>query len=191
MANNSDRELVAGYLKGDQTALELLIKRHLKPIYNFTYKYVGNTQDAEDTVQETFVKAWRNLKKFDQNKKFKTWIFAIAKNTAIDFIKKKKAIPISKFDAQDGGNFLIDALADPSPLPYELLEKAGMAHILNSAIEKLSPACRAVLSLRYSNDFTFKEIAESLNEPLNTVKSRYRRGLSILKKVIGYSADNE
>ncbi|MBI4159946.1 sigma-70 family RNA polymerase sigma factor [Candidatus Wolfebacteria bacterium] len=73
-----------------EVSLELLIRRYLKPIYGFTYRYVGAGQDTEDVTQETFVKVWRNLKKFDQNKSFKTWIFSIAKNTAIDFLKKKK-----------------------------------------------------------------------------------------------------
>lgn len=158
----------------DEKSLEILIKQYLKPIYNFVYRYAGNAQDAEDITQDVFVKVWRNLKKFDRQKSFKAWIFTIAKNTSIDFLKKKKTIPLSSFDT----------LIDPSPLPYEILEQKGMGEMLSRAINKLSPKYRTVLSLSYNKHLTFREIAESLNEPLNTVKSRYRRALIILKKFL-------
>ena len=182
--NRSDKQLISDYLKGDEASLELLVKRYLRSIYSFTYRYVGNAQDAEDTTQEVFVKAWKHLERFDQNKSFKTWIFSIAKNTAIDFLKKKKAIPFSEFEKEGGGNVIMDTLADPSPLPSEFLEKAGMAKLLNAAMEKLSPQYRMVLFLRYNDHFNFIEIAESMGEPLHTVKSRHRRALIKLKKLI-------
>ena len=185
--DRSDQQLIADYLAGDEKSLGVLIQRYLKPIYSFTYRYVENAQDAEDTTQETFVKIWRNLKKFDQNKSFKTWIFQIAKNTAFDHLKKKRAIPFSEFENEKGENMITETLADPSPLPQELLEKAGMAQILNSAIEKLSPKYRMVLFLRYNDHFNFREIAESLGEPLNTVKSRHRRALVMLKNLLSES----
>ena len=184
MTNNNDEILTRKYLQGDEKSLEVLILTYLKPIYSFVYRYVGNGQDAEDITQEVFVRVWRNLKKFDQNKSFKTWIFSIAKNASLDFLKKKKAIPFSEFEREDGGNIIIDTLADPSPLPPELLEKAGMARMLNEAMEKLSPQYRMVLFLRYNDHFNFREIAESLNEPLNTVKSRHRRALVMLRGLI-------
>lgn len=182
--NHSDNQLVAAYLAGDEVPLGLLIKRYLKPIYSFSYRYIGNARDAEDAAQETFVKMWKNLHKFNPNKNLKTWIFSIAKNTAIDFLKKKKAIPFSEFETEDGGNLIADTLADPSPLPQELLEKAGMAQMLNSAMEKLSPKYRMVLFLRYNDHFNFREIAQSLGEPLNTVKSRHWRALIMLKAML-------
>ena len=159
MTNNNDEILTRKYLQGDEKSLEVLILTYLKPIYSFVYRYVGNGQDAEDITQEVFVKFWRNLKKFDQEKSFKTWIFSIAKNASLDYLKKKKAVPFSEFDTEEGGNRLTDTLADPSPLPLELLEKAGMAKLLNAAMEKLSPQYRMVLFLRYNDHFNFREIA--------------------------------
>ena len=93
MQNYSDEQLVARYLRGDEKSLEFLIQQYLKPIYSFVYKYVGNPQEAEDITQEVFVRMWKYIKKFDQRKKFKTWIFSIAKNAAIDFLRKKKPYP--------------------------------------------------------------------------------------------------
>ncbi len=196
MKEYSDTELVTKYLKGDGASLEFLIKRYLKPIYSFVYKYVGNAQDVEDITQEVFVKMWRNLKRpilglssgFNPDKgSFKTWIFQIAKNTAIDFLKKKKAIPFSAFENEGGENMLAETLVDLAPLPQELLEKAGMAQMLNSVMEKLSPKYRVVFSLRYNDHLTFREIAESLGGSLNTVKSRHRRALILLKNLLSES----
>ncbi len=180
----TDEQLIFSYLDSDEKSLELLIREYLKPIYSFAYRYIGNAQDAEDITQEVFVKVWRNLKKFDQSKIFKTWIFSIAKNTAIDFLKKKRVIPFSEFETEDGENMLTDTLADPSPLPQELLERADMAQLLNSAMEKLSPKYRMVLFLRYNDHFNFREIAEALGEPLHTIASRHRRALVMLKKLL-------
>jgi RNA polymerase sigma-70 factor (ECF subfamily) len=182
--NRSDQQLVSSYLSGDEKSLEVLFGRYLKPIYSFTYRYIGGGQDAEDVTQEAFVKAWRNLKKFDQQKSFKTWIFSIAKNTALDFLKKKKAIPFSEFENEDGENALTETLADSSPLPQELLEKADIVKILNAAIEKLSPKYRMVLFLHYNDHFTFREIAEILGESIDTIKSRHRRVLTMLRKLL-------
>ncbi len=180
----SDQQLIADYLAGDEQSLELLIGQYLKPIYSFVSRYVGNGQEAEDITQEVFVRVWRNLKKFDQEKSFKTWIFSIAKNASLDFLKKKRAIPFSEFDLEDGGNLITDSLADPSPLPLALLERADMAKMLNVAMEKLSPQYRMVLFLRYNDHFNFREIAESLGESLNTITSRHRRALIVLRNLI-------
>ncbi|MFH0791759.1 MAG: sigma-70 family RNA polymerase sigma factor [bacterium] len=182
--NRSDQQLIIDYLVGNEESLEILIARYLKLIYSFVYRYVGNEQDADDATQETFVKVWRNLKKFDHQKSFKTWIFSIAKNTAIDFLKKKKAVPFSEFENEDGENMITEMLTDPSPLPYELLEKASMAQMLNSAMDKLSPKYRMVLFLRYNDHFNFREIAESLGKPLHTITSHHRRALVKLREII-------
>jgi len=184
MQDLSDQQLVAAYLKGDEESLEVLIQRYLKPIYSFVYRHVGNAQEAEDITQQVFIKVWRNLKKFDQQKNFKPWIFAIAKNTSIDFLKKKKEIPFSKFENVAGINMLTESLADPAVLPDKLFEQKDIAQMLYSAMENLSVQYRMVLFLRYNDHFTFREISESLEEPLHTVKSRHRRALIQLKKLL-------
>jgi len=190
----SDNKLIGGYLAGDERALELLIQRYLKPVYGFVYRYAGNAQDAEDITQEVFLRVWRNLKRFDGEKSFKTWIFSIAKNASLDFIKKKKTLAFSDFSArggsafggenEDGSNSLIDTLRDFSPLPLQLSELSEIRRVLENAKEKLLPKYSMVLSLRYNDDLTFREIAESLGEPLHTVKSRNRRALAKLLKIL-------
>lgn len=184
MQKKSDKQLVIRYLNGDDQSLEVLVKQYLKPIFNLTYRYTGNIADAEDLTQEIFVRVWRNLKKFDGQKNFKTWIFAIAKNTSIDFLRKKKTIPFSSFENQAGENWLIETLADPAPLAPALSEREGTKQTLAAAVEQLSPKYRAVLLLHCSDQLTFQEIAESLKESVNTIKSRYRRGLEMLKNLL-------
>jgi len=90
MIETNDSQLVQKYLSGDEESLKLLIRNYLKPVFSFVYHFVNNPAEAEDIAQDVFVKMWKNLKKFDQQKKFKTWLFAIAKNTALDYLKKKK-----------------------------------------------------------------------------------------------------
>jgi len=161
----TDEQLIAEYLKGDEWALEVLIRRYLKLIYNFSYRRVGNVQEAEDVTQEVFVKAWRNLRKFDQQKSFRAWIFVIARNTSVDFLRKKKTVPFAEI------------AAEKLAAPVSLTDK-----IESSVLQTLSPVYRAVLSLYYNEHLNFREIAETTGESLNTVKSRHRRALIQLKK---------
>ncbi|KKU52577.1 MAG: RNA polymerase, sigma-24 subunit, ECF subfamily [Parcubacteria group bacterium GW2011_GWA2_47_10] len=182
MEHTTDLELVQYYLNGDEKSLEVLIQQYLKPIHGFVYRYVGNRQDTEEVTQEVFVKVWRNLKKYDQSQNFKTWLFSIAKNTAIDFLKKKKTVPFSAFETEDGENPVLAGIVDANALPDELMQKKDVADVVTRSLATLSPRYRTVLALRYTNQFTFREIAESLREPLDTVKSRHRRALGMLKK---------
>ncbi|MFH0803783.1 MAG: sigma-70 family RNA polymerase sigma factor [Candidatus Tagabacteria bacterium] len=185
MENYNDQELIYDYLKkGDEKSLEILIQRHLKPVYGFAYRYVGNAQEAEDITQDVFVKVWKNLKKFDGQKSFKAWIFTIAQNTSLDFLKKKKAMQFSDLENESGENALVEKFIDSSPLPDEFLEQKGIREIFIKAAGKLFPKYRRVLFLRHEENLTFREIAETLGEPLNTVKSRHRRALIALKKLL-------
>jgi len=192
----TDEQLITNYLKGNEESLEILIKRYLRPIYSFAFRFVGDSQTAEDITQEVFVKVWRNLKKpalslskgFDPKKgSFKTWIFHIAKNTSFDFLKKKKTIPFSEFENEEGGNKLTETLIDPAPLPDGLFERVHVGEILHTAMSRLAPKYRMVLFLRYNDHFTFREITEVLGEPLNTIKSQHRRAIIKLKGLLSDS----
>jgi len=169
-----DEQLIKDYLSGDEKSLEILIKRYLKPIYGFVYKYIGNVQESEDITQDVFVKVWRHLKRFDRKKSFKTWIFSIAKNTCIDWIRKKKTMLLDDKFAE--------TLVNQAPLASENLEKTDIVQVLVSAMDNLLPKYQTVLSLRYNDNLNFREIAIVLKESINTIKSQHRRALNMLKK---------
>jgi RNA polymerase sigma-70 factor, ECF subfamily len=180
IANPTDDELVMNFLAGDDSAFDELLKRYLKPIYNFLYRFTNDSSAADDITQDTFIKVWKYLKRFNPEKKFKTWIFTIAKNTVYDNLKKKKTIPFSFFTDEDGENWL-ENIPDENILPDEILERKNIAEELDAVLQKLPPHYRAILILHYKEDFSLHEIVEILDEPYNTVKSRHQRGLRKLK----------
>lgn len=183
---DNDQQLIIDYLKGEEKALEVLIQNYLKPVYNFIYRYANDSMVTEDIVQETFIKVWKNIKKFDKDKKFKTWLFQIAKNTALDYLKKKNPISFSALSRndEDGNQRLAEQIVDSKPTPDEVLLQAESDTGLELAIEKLSATQRAVLTLYYTEQFNFREIGEILSEPLDTVKSRHQRAITTLRKIL-------
>ncbi len=179
----SDEQLMTKYLKGDEKSLEVLIKKYLKPIYNFTYWYVGHAVCAEDITQEVFIKMWRNLKKFNPQNKFKIWLFTIAKNTCLDYLKKKKSIAFSELVKEEDKN-LLENIIDEGLLPDEIFTRKNLLEKINLAFEKLPIQSQIILFLHYNQEFSFQEISEILGEPLNTVKSRHYRAIVQLKKLL-------
>ena len=184
--DQSDQNLIVAHFDGDRQSLDILIARHYRAIWDFARRMAQTDEDAEDIVQDTFIKAWRHLKRFDPEKNFRTWLFAIARNTALDFLKKKKSMPFSAFENDTGDNALLKTLTDAAPLPYEMIERKEVGTIIKEMLNKLSPKHRATLALRYNDDLTFRAIAERLAEPLHTVKSRNRRALALLEKLLAH-----
>jgi RNA polymerase sigma-70 factor, ECF subfamily len=178
-----DNQSAKNFLEEDDVTFEDLVGEHLKPIYNFLYRMVGDRQAAEDLTQDTFLKAWKNLRRFDRSRNFKTWLFTIAKNTAFDFFRKKREIPFSNFTSEEGGNWL-ENIADENILPDEFLERSDLAEKFEKILGKIPIHYRAILLLHYKEDFSLYEIAEILGEPYNTIKSRHQRGIVRLKKTI-------
>ena len=173
----SDQELIQLYLKGREDALELLIRKYLKPIYGYVFRFVQNQQDAEDLTQEIFLKMWRNLKKFKKGKSFKSWLFKIAKNTCFDFLRKKKRDLALNLEN-------LDILADFAPSLIEEVEKENLIEKLKKEIEKLPYKMKEIMLFYYEIGLNFREIAEILEEPINTVKSRHQRAIIFLKKAL-------
>ena len=184
MSQISDQELIKGYLNGNEQALAVLLDRYIKPLHTFVYHLVGGNSEADDVVQETCVKLWRSLKKYDSQKNFKTWIFQIAKNTAIDYLRKKRPLRYEDLTMEDGETLFGETIADPRPSILEVLERRNAIQFLQSVIEKLPVAQQLVLDLYYREQLNFREIAEILSESLHTVKSRHYRALQSLKELL-------
>lgn len=176
-----DKKLIQQYLKGDSKSLDVLITRYFKQIYGFVYKNVGNVAEAEDITQEVFIKIWKNIKKFDKKRSFRPWIFQIAKNTSIDFLRKKKSIPFSKFENEKGQNSLVDNIV---AAPLNLIGKISDKKTILAAMQNLTDKEQRVINMRHNDGMSFREIAETFQESVNTVKSRYRRSLMNLRRNI-------
>jgi RNA polymerase sigma-70 factor (ECF subfamily) len=187
----TDEELVAAYVDGQENAFGQLVARHLSGVYTFALRLVGDEHAAEDIAQEVFLKTWKSIYRYNpESSKFKTWILRIARNTAIDYLRKRKHIPFSEFsstrDEEDGGgaNLLADVIPDPNPLPEELFARTEDAEMVIHSVEMLSPRHREVLTLHYTNHLTFEEIGRMLGQPTNTVKSRHHRALIALRTLL-------
>ena len=182
---DDDAKLIATFIKGDGESFAALVDRHMPMVYKFVYRYVGDADIANDVVQDVFIKVWKNIKKFDPQKNFKTWLLTIAKNTALDAIKKKKAVLFSKIEEGDTD---LDAFLAPyvesADLPDALLQKKQTKADLDRILQELSPTYRSVLLLRYTEHLKFREIADTLQEPIDTIKSKHRRALIQLRKML-------
>ncbi len=174
------------YLTQGRASFNVLVERHAKSVYFFIFRLVGNKDDSEDITQETFIKAWQKLSKFDTDLNFKTWLFSIARNTAIDKLRKKKSINFSSLDTEsDEENFDFEAsLVDKEPLPDEVFLQKESEENLKKALAQLSDNQRLIIHLHISEDLTFEEIAEIIDRPMNTVKSQYGRSLKKLRGIL-------
>lgn len=180
---NELEKIIVASSEGSEEAFSELISFYLKPIFNFIYRICGNAKDAEDITQDVFIKLWKNLKKYKPEKNFKAWLFSIARNTAIDWLRKRKNINFSEFENEEGENYLFNSVMDAAPWPDELVAKAENSRIIEEAVGKLPVIYKEVIILRYKNQFTFEEIGEITKRSLNTAKSQHRRALNILRKL--------
>ncbi len=184
MNDLTDEQLVEYYLRGEKPALEILIKRYLTPIFNFVLYYVKDEAVADDITQEVFVKVWKKIKKFDKQYKFKSWLYTIAKNTCLDYLKKNKAINFSALDRGDDSLSFAELIKETSASPDILMSAAQDAARVNQAVDQLPDKYKAAVKLHFHGGYKFREIAEILKESIETIKSRNRRALAKLKELI-------
>ncbi|HET7628074.1 MAG TPA: RNA polymerase sigma factor SigW [Bacillales bacterium] len=169
--------------KGDQNAFGDLIDLYQNKVYSICYRLIGNRQEAEDLTQETFLRAYLNLDSYQADKKFSSWLFRIATNVTIDRLRKKK--PDYSLDAEISGTdgmTMYTQLASDGWLPEEEAVETELKERLHGEIMQLPPKYRAAIVLKYIEDLSLKEIAEILNLPLATVKTRIHRGREALRK---------
>ena len=182
----TDEKLVQDFLSGDQEALEALVEKYLKPIYNFTYQLTRDTGATEDITQDVFVKMWQNISSFDQQKKFSTWLYAIAKNTALDWLKKKKAIPFTFFERIDGSSMLEYIEDDSNVSADEILKLIDASTDVSELLTLLPLHAQTILLLHHAQGFSLVEIAQIMGQSINTIKSQYRRSIIQLRtKALG------
>ncbi|HPD94666.1 MAG: sigma-70 family RNA polymerase sigma factor [Bacteroidales bacterium] len=183
-----DLELVNQALSGDQKAFAELMDRYRDAIYFMLLKMVNNKSDAEDLTLEAFGKAFKNIHQYAPKYAFSTWLFKIATNNCIDFIRKRKGNLISidhNIDDQEGSFVSPTALLSAAtPDPEEKLIKEQNVKLIQDIVSKLKPRYRKLVELRYFQEYSYEEIAEELNLPLGTVKAQLFRARELLFNIL-------
>jgi RNA polymerase sigma-70 factor (ECF subfamily) len=172
--------------KHDQAAYAELLDRYKDSVYFLLLKMVNNKDDAEDLTIEAFGKAFRNIGQYTPNYAFSTWLFRIATNNCIDFIRKKRTVTVSldrSFTSNDGGEMTMDVRSDGLD-PEENLIRKQKSMIMRDLVEKLKPRYRLLVELRYFQELSYEEIAERLDLPLGTVKAQLFRSREFLYQII-------
>ena len=172
--------------KGDQQAYASLMNRYREPLYYMLLKMTGCTTDAEDLTIETFGKAFKSIDTYTPDYAFSTWLFRIATNNCIDFIRKKRAPTVSMdnlYTDIDGENVAINIPSenlDPEEIIIDRQKKETMREI----VAKLKPHYKILIELRYFDEKTYDEIAEQLQIPIGTVKAKLFRAREFLSQMI-------
>lgn len=179
-----DFRLVQLAREGDQKAYAELLGRYRDAIYYMLLKMVNNPIDAEDLTIEAFGKAFKNIEQYTPNFAFSTWLFKIASNNCIDFIRKKRGSHISIDQGQEEQDTFSDAIQASTLDPEENLIKQQKVNLTRTIVTKLKPRYRRLIELRYFKEYSYEEIAEELNLPIGTVKAQLFRARELLYNIL-------
>ncbi len=180
---DDEKELISQALAGSQKAYAVLTNRHQTPVFQIIVKIVRDQETARDLTQETFMKAFASLASYRSEYRFSTWLYKIAANASIDFLRKKRIQALSldrPLPTQDGSVEI--EVADNSYNPEKDLVRKEQRSGIEQAIESLPDKYREVIVYRHKEDKTYEEIADLLNVPVGTVKARIFRARELLKK---------
>jgi RNA polymerase sigma factor (sigma-70 family) len=177
---------------GDEKAFAELMSRYKKPVYHMILKMIRNVDDAEDLTIEAFAKAFKNLAKFNPEFTFSTWLFRIATNNCIDFMRKKKlaTTSISGTYKDDAGENVDMEFKDGGLNPMEETIKAQKVALVQSIVTKLPPKYQTLVKLRYFQELSYEEIAVELDAPLGTVKAQLHRARELLYDLVKHRKDS-
>ncbi len=179
-----DYKLVKLAVDGDEQAYAELMDRYRDAIYYMLLKMVNNKNDAEDLTIEAFGKAFRNIEQYTPKYAFSTWLFKIATNNCIDFIRKQKANLISIDQAEEDEDVSAPPLHSSNPDPEEDMIKNQRVDLMRDVVDKLKPRYRNLIKLRYFKEYSYEEIAQELDLPLGTVKAQLFRARELLYNIL-------
>lgn len=176
-----DSYLVEKCLEGDRSAFAAIVDRYKRQIYSITYSMTRNHADADDLSQDTFIKAYENLRKFKLGTNFRSWLCRIATNSCIDYLRRKKR------SSEDGLDDQAELLPDQNPGPQENLESSELMENITAAVDSLPKDQRTVVIMREMQGFGLKEIAKIMKCSESTVRWRLHYARKKLqKKLQGY-----
>ncbi len=181
----ADEDLMVLYQRGEVRAFEVLLSRHRKPVYNFILRFVGDKETAEDLLQEAFMRVIKGADAYKRKAKFTTWLYTIARNLCVDQTRRRKHRKHASLDApidtDDDSGTLLDVLPSNEMASDRKSLNKQLHETMQRAIAALSEDQREVFLMREFLDLPFKQIAEVVGVPENTVKSRMRYALEQLR----------
>ncbi|HEY4033567.1 MAG TPA: sigma-70 family RNA polymerase sigma factor [Ktedonobacteraceae bacterium] len=182
----TDGALIELILTGEQRAFETLVSRYQHSLFNFLCHFLYNSELAADVLQDVFVKLYTSLSTLHTDQPLKPWLFQIARNRALDELRRKHPIAFSQLEVTEEENDLspVEILPDRDPLPEELAENHELEQALQNAIEALPAKFRQVVLLRYVGQIRFKEISSVLHMPEATAKTYFQRARPLLKHAL-------
>lgn len=178
----SDEELVARATAGDLDSFNQLVSRWERPIYALAYRTLGREEDAHDVVQEAFLRAYRGLRGFKGEAKFSSWLYRITLNLCRDWIRRERRAPLVQVPEGTDPIDLADQRVAPTESVEELVARREMSAAVAKAMAELPDEQRTAIMLKEYHGLTFQEIADQLDCPLSTVKTRLYQGLSVLRR---------
>jgi len=177
--------IVRRCLAGDEKAYRELVEMYQPQVYSLAMRMVRRAEDAEDLTQETFVRVFRALDRYDLSRSFAAWVVTIASRLCIDHIRRRKFRPISLTQREKGSDEEYEIeVEDPGPKPDEVATRAEEERHTRELIDGLPPHYRIVILLRHQQDLSYEEISAALHLPLGTVKARIHRARALLKERI-------
>lgn len=179
-----DFRLVMQARKGDQKAYAELMERYRDAIFYMLLKMVNNPSDAEDLTIEAFGKAFKNLEQYTPSFAFSTWLFKIASNNCIDFIRKKRGSLISLDQNQEEQESVSNSIQSSTLDPEENLIMKQKVNLMRTVVTKLKPRYRRLIELRYFKEYSYEEIARELKLPIGTVKAQLFRARELLYNIL-------
>lgn len=180
----NDLILVRQAREGDEKAFTSLMNRYRDSIYFMLLKMVNNASDAEDLTIEAFGKAFRNIESYTPNYAFSTWLFKIATNNCVDFIRKKQQTPSPLDLEQDDLDNATSNIQSDLPDPEETLIQHQKITALKEIVNQLKPRYRSLIELRYYKEYSYEEISTELNLPIGTVKAQLNRAKTLLYNIL-------
>lgn len=178
--------------KKDQQAFGALMSRYKRPVYHMILKMVRNVDDAEDLTIEAFAKAFKNLGRFKKDYTFSTWLFRIATNNAIDFIRKKKleTMSLNTSYTDDSGESVSMDVEDSNLNPQEEAIKSQKVELMRLFVNKLPAKYQKLVRLRYFKEYSYDEISKELEAPLGTVKAQLHRARELMYDLVKDNKDH-
>jgi RNA polymerase sigma-70 factor (ECF subfamily) len=178
---STDEELVARAMGGDLDSFNQLVIRWERPIYALAYRVIGREEDARDVCQETFLRAFRAINGFKGQAKFSSWLYRIALNLCRDWIRRERRQPVAQ--APEGVDIIeLAGETTPSESIEDLVARREIGRAVARAMAELPEEQRTAIVLKEYHGLTFQEIADLLDCPLSTVKTRLYQGLSVLRR---------